>query len=148
MVENDVYIYVFRTDILILLICCLNNYVLYAIYIYTHTYIYIYTNVCTFYYSGVQAYGDMHRCMVIFIVYMCYSTMVLLIGNISLHHFSQKSLIHIDFCDVNRVVQLPHFYNLNIFFFTLNNISIIFLSPTSYRKRCNLKQIWLILSVF
>ena len=60
-----------------------------------------------FYYSGVQAYGDMH--MFIFTVYMCYSTMVLLIGIIPLHHFAQKSLIRIDLCDVNRVVQFPIF---------------------------------------
>ena len=58
-----------------------------------------------FHYSGVQAYGDMF----IFIVYMCYSTMVLIIGNIPLHYFAQKSLIRLYVCDVKRVVQFPIF---------------------------------------
>ena len=66
-----------------------------------------------FYYSGVQVYADMHN--VHFIVYMCYSTMVLLIGNMPLHHFAQKSLIRIYFCDVNRVVQFPIFIIIILF---------------------------------
>ena len=94
--------------------------------------------MCTF--SGVQAYGDMHNIILIFIVYMCYSIIALLIGNIPLYYFSQKSLMRIFVCDLNRVVPFPIFI-IRISFVYINNTS----RPTSYRKMCNLRKLWFIL---
>ena len=78
-----------------------------SLFVNSQDFLLLFSPVCTFYYYGVPAYGDMH--MFIFIVYMYYYTMVLLIGNIPLHYISQKSLMPIYFCDVNRVVQFPIF---------------------------------------
>ena len=111
----------------------LTHILVYSLFVTNQDLLLLFVPVCTFYFSGVQAYGDMHNIMFIFIVYLCYSTIALLIGNIPLHYFSQKSLMRIDFCDLNRVVQFPILI-IRISFFYINNTSIILLIPLHIEK--------------